>query len=223
MSATIDIYQRTWFNAIKFTVKVFVLFLGAPYLFFSFLAFLLVTLDDSPSYRAYTGDLLACIFSLVGLLCIMLVTAYVFRFNKRNYNALREAFILEGRFAPQMELCPVGYGGYLGLDTQNGTLVYFCNINNRQKLLSRDMLVVGFTNTSWRQCELRGQKLTIYTNDPMLPYVNIQHRRAPVLYERICAMQRLDFSYDVNFPGWIDFQAKQVAEELNLNLITVKS
>ena len=212
MSATIDIYQRTWFNAIKFTVKVFVLFLGIPYLLIIFLAATFMVPNTSISLLSGCG--LAIIFTLV---------ARSFIFNKRNYNELRKAFILEGRYNPQTEIVPVGYGNYLGLDTQNGTLVYFCNINNQQKLLSRDMLVVGFTNTSWRQCELHGQKLTIYTNDPMLPYVNIQHRRAPVLYERLCAMQRLDFSYDVNFPGWINFQAKQVAEELNLNLITVKS
>lgn len=223
MTISTDVHYYDAPSKLRGMAKSAILQLVAPFLFLSFLIFLLVTLDDNPSSRAYTGDLFACIFSLAGLIGILALAFRTVRFNRQNYQALKEAFTLEGRFEPEMELRTRSYSEYLGLDTQNGTIVYFWSVNNKEHLISRNMLAVGFTNYNWRKCELHGNKLVIYTHDPKIPYIEFIHSRAPALYERLCAMQRLDFSYDVNFPGWVNFQAKQVAEELNLNLITVKS
>jgi hypothetical protein len=222
MTTSTEVYGYTYFSALKHVAKKAILYLGAPYLFLSFLAFLFAA-THMPSYaRAYSGSVFACILSLVGFTCIFLLTLRTYSFNKRNYQTLRAQLTLEDRFEPQMELHNASYSQYLGLDTKNGTLVCFGTVNSKERLMARDMLVVGFTSTSWRKCELLGSRLTIYTNDPMIPHISFRHRLAPLVYERLCAMQRIDYTHDVNFPGWVEHKATAATQSLNLNLISVR-
>lgn len=211
MAVSTDIHYYDTPSRLRGMAKSAILQIATPFLLLWFLAAVFVAPDISIAFM--TG----------GCFAIIIFTTLLIRSkNKLHHRKLLLKFKLEGRFDPQMELHTRSYSEYLGLDTQNGTIVYFWSVNNKEHLISRNMLAVGFTNYNWRKCELHGNKLTIYTHDPIIPYIEFTHSRAPALYERLCAMRNLDFSYDVNFPGWIDYQATNVAKELNLNLIKIK-
>ncbi|HCL5083704.1 TPA: hypothetical protein N2F56_004243, partial [Salmonella enterica] len=98
-----------------------------------------------------------------------------------------EAVKPEGLFEPSPNDERFGFFqyNYFGIDVINGTFVYIGNINEQSSLFSKNMLVLGFDIYNWRSLEIKGNELTIYTNDPRLPYIPVINSQAPIFFEKL--------------------------------------
>lgn len=116
-----------------------------------------------------------------------------------------------------------GWSGdrYMGLDVQHGVLVYIAPppFSVRTLFVPKDYIVMGFDMCSYKSAELLGRRLTIYTGKPDIPYVVIEHKNAPLMYEKLAAMRNRPYQNGSNLPGYIDYCAARVAAGRNLNLI----
>lgn len=83
----------------------------------------------------------------------------------------------------------------------------------------KDVRVMGFGMHDWKSIEVEGKTLTIYTGKPELPSISISTGKASELYEKINAMRNQDWTYENNVPGYVEHQAKRIADEHGLNLI----
>ncbi|WP_447881098.1 plasmid IncI1-type surface exclusion protein ExcA [Serratia fonticola] len=110
---------------------------------------------------------------------------------------------------------------YLALDTKNGTMLYINHPDTTivNFFVPKDVRVMGFGMHDWKSIEVEGKTLTIYTGKPELPSISISTGKANELYEKINAMRNQDWTYENNVPGYVEHQAKRIADEHGLNLI----
>ncbi|AZT44353.1 plasmid IncI1-type surface exclusion protein ExcA [Salmonella enterica] len=209
-----DPYHCDLPSRLRGTAKVMFIIFGMPSLIFYTLIFLVPTPISYPSYDALI------------ILCWAIVLYVFVRTYKNNKKILEiiNSVKLEGLFEPSNsdEIFSFYHNGYLGIDVANGTLVCIRNINTKENLFTNNVLVFGFDIHNWRSCELSGNQIKINTNDPRVPYIAIESRRASILFEKISIMRNQNFTYPHSFPGWVDVKAQEAAEARGLNLIPIK-
>jgi hypothetical protein len=110
---------------------------------------------------------------------------------------------------------------YLALDTKNGTLLYINHPDTTvfNFFFPKDVCVMGFGMHDWECVEMEGNKLTIYTGNPELPSISITTRKANPLFEKLQALRQKTWTYEHNVPGYVEHQAKRIADARGLNLI----
>lgn len=208
-------------SRLRGTAKVMIIIFGIPSLIFYSLVFLALTLNNPHnsivSYTSYDALIILC------WTIILYVFIRTYKNNKRILEIINSVK-LEGLFEPSNsdEIFSFYHNGYLGIDVTNGTLVCIRNINAKEKLFTNNVLVFGFDIHNWRSCELSGNQIKINTNDPRVPYIAIESRRASILFEKISIMRNQNFTYPHSFPGWVDVKAQEAAEARGLNLIPIK-
>jgi len=156
---------------------------------------------------------------LISILTILYVT-----YKQRKHIALYlNHFKKVEAFSPLKSCeCNTLFGtNYAGLDIDKGVLLIIAHTESglRNLLAPKDIVVMGFDVNSFKSAELSGQKLTIYTGKPDIPFLVISHRKMPALFESLSAMRNRPYVYDNSFPGYVNHCAKRIADENNLNLV----
>lgn len=221
----VDIYASDFTPKIIAMIKLLIVGLGLPFLLLFSISISCRLMNSDPYDRFYKGDILASNFGWAAVFIICFFMIMIRRHYKKNILTILEAVKLEGLFEPLPNDEKFGFFqyNYFGIDVANGTFVFIGNINNRSRLFSNNMLVLGFDTHNWRGIELKGNKLTIYMNDPNLPYIYIINKEASTFYEKLSAMRNRHYDYPHSFPKWVDFKASQAAEELGQNLIPIQN
>jgi len=158
------------------------------------------------------------------ILIISLLTILYVTYKQRKHIALfLNHFKKVEAFSPLKSCeCNTLFGtNYAGLDIDKGVLLIIAHTESglRNLLAPKDIVVMGFDVNSFKSAELSGQKLTIYTGKPDIPFLVISHRKMPALFESLSAMRNRPYVYDNSFPGYVNHCAKRIADENNLNLV----
>ncbi|HAF4865857.1 TPA: plasmid IncI1-type surface exclusion protein ExcA [Salmonella enterica] len=220
----IDPYHYNLLSRIKGVTKGMLLLLGLPALTIWTLIIWSVASSESRYPQAQAQDWNSFTLSFIVLMIFIFILVVVYTHSKKNMKTIITAVKLEGVFEPCKSNELIGFFNsyYFGIDIVHGTFVYIEHVNTKENLLAKDIMAFGFDVKNWRSCELSDNKLTVYTNDPNIPYIYIDNKRAPLLFEKISAMRNKDFSYPHSFPGWVDIKAQEAAEARGLNLIPIK-
>lgn len=219
----VDIYSFGFIAKMIALAKILIVGLGLPLLFiFATSSRLMAT---NPHAKYYKTDIIASNLGWTAIFIICALMIMVRKHYKKNILSVLEAVKLEGLFEPLPNDEVMGFFqyNYFGIDVANGTFVFIANINERSKLFSKNMLVLGFDIHNWRSLELKGNELTINMNDPNFPYVTVINKQSPILYEKLSAMRDRHYEYPHSFPNWVDFMASQATEKLAQNLIPIKN
>ncbi|EEP98792.1 hypothetical protein yruck0001_7990 [Yersinia ruckeri ATCC 29473] len=162
-------------------------------------------------------------FIWASLLVVISLTTYAIYRQNKNIKAFTSYFSEKHFNEASPSNTAKSWTGlsYLALDTKNGTLLY---INHPDTTIfnffsPKDVRVMGFGMYDWKSIEVEGNTLKIYTGIPELPSVAISTGKASQLYEKINAMRNQTWTYENNVPGYVEHQAKRIADEQGLNLI----
>lgn len=217
----IDTYSKNWPVAAVGVVSFGYLLFVFP--FHLGLAGWFYAVKDDSRYGIRPQDVPFASFLWISLAIVIGLVAYSIIKQRKNIKAF-------STFFRESELCTpspqniardrTGWG-YLGLDTKNGTLLY---INHPDTTIfnfffPKDVRVMGFGMYDWKSIEVEGNTLRIYTGNPELPSIAIVTGKASQLYEKINAMRNQTWTYENNVPGYVEHQAKRIADAKGLNLI----
>lgn len=219
----VDPYHYSTHAKFKLFIRIMLYIAGIPSLFY----FTFVGTFSSLylTRRAlYPVEILMISLLWIGTILVIFYIVKSYTLNKSNILNILKHVKLEGLFEPlpSDELFGSHKFNYFGIDVQNGTIVYISHVNCKQFLFAKDILVFGFDVHNWRSCELVGNKLTIHTNDPRIPFISVMNNKAPIIFEKLSAMRNMNFTYPHSFPGWVDVKAQEAAEARGLNLIPIK-
>ncbi|MGP8592020.1 plasmid IncI1-type surface exclusion protein ExcA [Salmonella enterica subsp. enterica serovar Typhimurium] len=217
----VDLYSDEFIPKFKALARLVVAFFGLPILLFFSLGWT-VGMHKYSGHNFYVSSFYALSCWSLFIILFIIVTR-TRKHYKKNVLTVLESVKLEGVFEPSPNDEQFGFFqyNYFGIDVMNGTFVYIGNINERSKLFSENMLVVGFDMHNWRSLELKGNELIINMNDPRIPYITVINKNTPIFYEKLSAMRNRHYDYPHSFPKWVDFKASQATEELGQNLIPV--
>lgn len=155
-------------------------------------------------------------------LSLIIVTYSIYR-QRTNICHFKTFFAESGVNVPfESDIAKAGTGlYYLALDTKNGTLLY---INHPDTTIlnfffPKDVRVMGFGMYDWESVEVGDDQLTIYTGKPELPSISVKTRKANQIFEKIQAMRSQTWNYENSIPGYVEYQAKRIADAKGLNLI----
>ncbi|WP_049034297.1 plasmid IncI1-type surface exclusion protein ExcA [Klebsiella aerogenes] len=219
----VNIYSGGTIPVIIALIKALIIIPGLPFLLIFSISCRLM--DTNPYASYYKSEIFLSNLSLgvVFIICFFMIK--IRRRYKKNIITVLESVKMEGVFEPSPNDEHFGFFqyNYFDIDVMNGTFVYIGNVNERSKLFSENMLVVGFDMHNWRSLELKGNELIINMNDPRLPYINVINKNTPIFYEKLNAMRSRHYDYPHSFPNWVDFKASQAVEELGQNLIPIQN
>jgi hypothetical protein len=215
----IDTYSKNWPVAVVGTLSGMYLIFGLPI----HIALASVIYPYAKFYGFRQADITLSAFIWISLaLVITIISIAIFK-QRKNINAFTSYFKESETSVPLPSNIAKSWTGlsYLGLDTKNGTLLY---INHPDTTIfnfffPKDVRVMGFGMYDWKSLEVEGNRLTIYTGKPELPAVSITTGKASQLYEKINAMRNQTWTYENNVPGYVEHQAKRIADAKGLNLI----
>lgn len=216
-----DTYSKNWPVAVTGVLSIGYLLVVLPFHFAY--GFWLFSMLDSPRYGLRPQDYSQAVFVWISLAIAICLTCYCIYKQRRNLKAFSNFFRESGLNTPSPQniaMNRTGWG-YLGLDTQKGTILYISHPETSilNFFFPRDVRVMGFGMYDWKSVELEGNKLTIYTGNPELPTVSITSGKAAMLYEKINAIRHQQWKYEYDVPGCVELQAKKIAEANGLNLV----
>lgn len=216
----IDTYSKKWPVAIAGVLSGMYMFFVLPF-HIPVAIYSVFNFDEFMSSR-YLSDKFIAISSFIVPLAIAIAINAILK-QRKNIKAFVSFFSETGLSEPMPQNVSMSWTGlaYVALDTKMGTLLY---INHPDTKISnfffpKDVRVMGFGMYDWKSIELVGNQLTIYTGNPELPAVTINTRKAAMLYEKINAMRAKQWSYEYSIPGYVEHQAKRIAESNEINLI----
>lgn len=174
-------------------------------------------------YGFQSSDVRLGVFLLITFCLVMFLLGRVIHKQNKNIKAFTKFFREKHFHEPSSVNVAKSWTGlsYLSFDTKNGTLLY---INHPDTTVfnfftAKDVRVMGFGISDWRAIDVVGKTLTIYTGNPDLPSVSIHTAKANELYEKINAMRNEKLDYEFSTPGYVEHQAKLIAESNGINLI----
>jgi hypothetical protein len=216
-----DTYSKKWSVALAGTLSGMYLFFILPF-HFIFASWLYVYRNDV-DYGIRQQDIPLVWFIWASLLVVISLTTYAIYRQNKNIKSFTSYFERSETNVPLPSNIAKAWTGlsYLALDTRRGTLLY---INHPDTTIfnfffPKDIRVMGFGMYDWKSIEVEGNTLRIYTGIPELPSVAISTAKASQLYEKINAMRNQTWTYENNIPGYVEHQAKRIADEQGLNLI----
>ncbi|EME5107785.1 plasmid IncI1-type surface exclusion protein ExcA [Salmonella enterica] len=216
-----DTYSKNWPVALTGVLSFGYLIFVLPF-HFAF-GFWLFSMSGNPRYGIRPQDHTMVMFIWISLAVAVVLTCYGIYKQRKNLKAFTKFFRESGLNNPMPQniaMNRTGWG-YLGLDTQNGTILYISHPETSimNFFFPRDVRVMGFGMYDWKSVELEGNKLTIYTGNPELPTVSLTTGKAVMLYEKINAMRHQQWKYEYSVPGCVELQASKIADENGLNLV----
>lgn len=216
-----DTYSKNWPVAVAGVLSFGYLFIGLP--IHVFLAGFTYIYRDEIFNGLRQQDIPLALFLWITLALAMTLIVFSIKKQKKNIKAFTQFFRESGLNNPSPQniaMNRTGWG-YLGLDTQKGTIFYISHPETSilNFFFPRDVRVMGFGMYDWKSVELEGNKLTIYTGNPELPTVSITSGKAAMLYEKINAMRHQQWKYEYAVPGCVEHQAEKIAEANGLNLV----
>lgn len=213
----LDPYRPTLSFKLLFTTIMMGVFCGIPVLIFYCWASYFHYVNSS------TGDYNYLLISCTALTAILLSILIICIKQRKQRNLFLNHFKKVGFFEPlKCDECKTITGShYAGLDIKNGILLVIAHTNTSMRTLfvPKDYLVMGFDMNSFTSAELQGRRLTIYTGKPDIPFVIVEHKHAPALFERLSAMRNRNYRYENSVPGFVEHHARRIADEKNLNLV----
>ncbi|MBN4174427.1 hypothetical protein GSU75_01632 [Pseudomonas savastanoi pv. phaseolicola] len=116
---------------------------------------------------------------------------------------------------PTHEIYHEGDGKYLGIDTQNGTILYVHRIRKGQ------VDVVALTMDDWTNREVEGKGiLRLYTKHPDLPRIEIGTPLAQLWYDTLGAMEHKQKQYSTPQPfnRYVHDRLEALERDLNVQI-----
>ncbi|MDT3244150.1 plasmid IncI1-type surface exclusion protein ExcA [Pseudomonas amygdali pv. morsprunorum] len=112
------------------------------------------------------------------------------------------------------EMYHEGDGKYLGIDTQNGTILYVHRIRKGQ------VDVVGLTMDDWTNREVEGNMFRLYTKFPDLPRIEIATPLAQRWYDTLGAMEHKQKQYSTPQPfnRYVHDRLETLERDLNVQI-----
>lgn len=217
----VDTYSKKWSVAIVGTICGMYMLFGLP--IHIGLAGITYTYRDIIFHGYRQQDAPITLFLWISLFIVIAVISSTIYKQRKNIKAFTSYFSEKHFNEASPSNTAKSWTGlsYLALDTKNGTLLY---INHPDTTIfnfffPKDVRVMGFGMYDWKSIEVEGNTLRIYTGIPELPSVAISTGKASQLYEKINAMRNQTWTYENNVPGYVEHQAKRIADEQGLNLI----
>lgn len=105
-----------------------------------------------------------------------------------------------------------GGGKYLGIDSENGTILYI------NKIRKGEVDVVGMTMGDWTRRELEGKTLRLYTKFPELPCIEIHTPWAQLWYDMLGAMEYKRYQTPKPFGQHVSEHVKTLERENNIHI-----
>ncbi|WP_117149677.1 plasmid IncI1-type surface exclusion protein ExcA [Pseudomonas coronafaciens] len=107
-----------------------------------------------------------------------------------------------------------GDGKYLGIDTQNGTILYVHMIRKGQ------VDVIGMTMDDWINREVEGNMFRLYTKFPDLPRIEIATPLAQRWYDTLGAMEHKQKQYSTPQPfnHYVHDRLEALERDLNVQI-----
>lgn len=214
----IDPYKTTFsYNVSMFFFIIFCI-VGLPSLvIYTLLSFCYAEFSG----EANTSDWLYFSFYFISLAASVGIMIYTNIRHRKNLNGILTRLKSNLAYDPRPSDEYYGFNKvtYMGVDTQKGTILYIAHVDRTGNIFTKDMLIMGFDTSNWRNIELKGNSIKIYTKTPDIPFIEFSHKHASHLFETISAMKGRTYEYELNAPGYIEHMAKQITEKMGLNLI----
>lgn len=172
--------REGWF----WLVKLAYMLIGFPCLLFIGLM-TLYALTSSRAEAQISGLPLFSLLVWSGVLIPVAIFAYGLFSRRRLLKNITAAMRDSAYFNPDsaFEVYHEGDGKYLGIDTENGTILYVHKIRRGQ------VDVVGLTMEDWINREVDGNTLRLYTKFPRLPRIEISTPWAERWFDALGAME----------------------------------
>ncbi|WP_044424064.1 plasmid IncI1-type surface exclusion protein ExcA [Pseudomonas savastanoi] len=114
---------------------------------------------------------------------------------------------------PTNEIYHEGDGKYLGIDTQNGTILYVHRIRKGQ------VDVVALTMDDWTNREVEGKGiLRLYTKHPDIPRIEIGTPLAQLWYDTLGAMEHKQYSTPRPFSMYVAEHIEKLERDNNIHI-----
>ncbi|GKQ47992.1 plasmid IncI1-type surface exclusion protein ExcA [Pseudomonas syringae] len=198
----------------------FVVFKGLYLLAFPFLLIFailfLIAASGSTGEDAYGFSVFAALFAapvLVSLTVFIHGISSRRRLLKRITTAIKSNQFFEPDAAN--EIYHEGDGKYLGIDTQNGTILYVHRIRKGQ------VDVVALTMDDWTNREVEGNRMfRLYTKFPDLPRIEIATPWAQRWYDTLGAMEHKQKQYSTPQPfnRYVHDHLEALERDLNVQI-----
>ncbi len=161
--------QETKLGYFQALIKTFYYVLALPCLLILGVITLIISSSDSFHYKLYSTDYVLLTLLWLAILIPLSVRQYG-KFSRRHkLQKMVNMLSRPDRFNPekQHQVLNSGQGKYLGIDTKNGTILYI-------HIVKKGMIdVIGLDMQSWKNRELEGSALRLYTCMPDVPVLSV--------------------------------------------------
>jgi hypothetical protein len=142
------------------------------------------------------------------------VFAYRFIARRRLIRSITSALRHREFFAPDSshEVYHDGEGKYLGIDINNGTVLYVHKIRNG----AVDVLAMNMSD--WLRSDVDGEKLSIFTKLPELPRIEIVTPWAQRFHDTLGALAARQRGISIPFSTHVFRQLEQLERELAIQI-----
>lgn len=207
--------KKTIGGALIVLTLFFYVWAGIP--FFLFASVMSYWIANDPLYSVVRDENILYANLSLAALVIPLLWCTVSYINKRCRIAKILSVIKSDESydpASENEIREMHSSAYFGIDTKRGTMLYIRLFNKKE------IDIFGFNINNWRHCELTGtNKLRFYINSTEVPFIDIQHRRAWLLYEKICVMRNQQYHYPYHFPGYVEHNTERLSEKMGFRML----
>ena len=212
----VDPYKTTFSYNISVIIFIIFCFIGLPGAFIYSLMAWIVALN-----RGLVSDWIWLLFYTTLLISFISIIVFTNIRHRKNLNGILTRLKSNLAYDPRPSDEYYGFNKvtYMGVDTQKGTILYIAHVDRTGNIFTKDMLIMGFDTSNWRNIELKGNSIKIYTKTPDIPFIEFSHKHASHLFETISAMKGRTYEYELNAPGYIEHMAKQITKKMGLNLI----
>lgn len=194
-------------------VKTLYLVLGVPFFLITGLLSLVALAGSSPGKQTSDSWNLVAMFwtpIIIPLILFVMTSRTRGKLVKGILHTLKSREVFWP--AEDCEFLIWNSGKYLGIDSQNGTILYVNRIRKGQ------VDVVGLTMGDWTRRELEGKKLRIYTKLPQLPCIEISTPWAQRWYDMLGAMEYQRYTTPKPFGQYVSEHVEALERENNIHI-----
>jgi hypothetical protein len=167
--------------------------------------------------RDETAKQAGAIFMVFSMLPVLLWFLMGLNRRRRLKNVVN-IFRADAFFQPQdsmLEVCNAG-GEYLGIDTENGTLLYI-------RLIRRGVVdIIGLTLSDLTRRRVEGRStLRLYTRFTDLPCITVKTTYAQHFFDVIGAMETRQYALPEPFGKYVESRIKDVEQQFGVRRLAV--
>ncbi len=160
------------------------------------------------------GDVLGTAIIWAGILISIGLFAYGMWSRLRLLSNITSSIRDADLFSPAegLEYYQQREGKYLGIDTNNGTILYV------HRIRKGEVDVVGLSVDDWTRREVEGNMLRLYTKFPDLPCIEISSPWAKLWYDTLGAMEHRRSGASQYFPQYVREHAEALEQEHQIHI-----